>query len=120
MKKMTGLVASIAVPAFLIAGAMASSAMAADPTVKVLVENDKVRVTETTFKPGDENKAVNATKPRVLRILKGGTVERTYADGKKEKIVYKTGDVRYLEPGPGYAAKNVGKTTYMVYAVQVK
>jgi mannose-6-phosphate isomerase-like protein (cupin superfamily) len=120
MNKFIRFVAGIVIPASLLAGGISSSAMAADATVKVLLENDKVRVTEATYKPGDVNTAINATKPRVFRILKGGTIERTYADGKQEKIVFKTGEVKYVEPGPGYTAKNVGKTTYMVYTVQVK
>ena len=29
-----------------------------------------------------------------VRALAGGTLQRTYADGKKEKVVYKTGEVK--------------------------
>jgi hypothetical protein len=88
--------------------------------MKVLSENDKVRAYETTLKPGAENKAVPSSATRVLRVLTGGTLERTYADGKKEKIEYKAGDVRILNPSPAYTAKNVGKTEVKLYIVQVK
>ena len=73
------------------------------------------------FKPGDENKAVATSAYRVLRALKGGTVTRTYGDGKTEKLVYKTGDVKFLEPlKTGYSAKNTGKSEIVLYIVQLK
>jgi hypothetical protein len=54
-------------------------------TRKDLFENDKLRVFEITFKPGD----VTNTSARpfwVTRALKGGTLMRNYADGKTEKM----------------------------------
>jgi hypothetical protein len=93
---------------------------AAKATMKVLQENDKVRAYETTLAPGAENSAVPSTATRVLRVISGGTIERTYADGKKEKVQYKAGDVRILNPSPAYKAKNVGKSEVKLYIVQVK
>jgi hypothetical protein len=125
MKKTIGFTGVVAISAFFVALGAFNSAMAQDkaahaPAIKVLLENDKVRVTEATFKPGDENTAVSTAMPRVVRSIKGGTLQRTYADGKKETIVYKSGDVRYLEPGPGYSAKNIGHTVMVTYIVQLK
>lgn len=88
--------------------------------MKVLQENDKVRAYETSLKPGAENKAVPSSATRVLRVINGGTLERTYADGKKEKVEYKAGEVRILNPSPAYTAKNIGKTEVKLYIVQVK
>ena len=86
-----------------------------------LVDNDKVKVFEVLYKPGDENKAVTTSAYRVLRALKGGTLTRTYADGKTEKLEYKTGDVKFLEPfKTGYTAKNTGKSDVHLYVVQLK
>jgi hypothetical protein len=125
MKKTIGFTGAAAVTALLLAVGTFNSAMAQDkaahaPSIKVLLENDKVRVTEATFKPGDENTAVSTSTPRVFRSIKGGTLQRTYADGRKETVVYKTGDVRYLEAGPGYSVKNIGHTTIVSYIVQLK
>jgi predicted regulator of Ras-like GTPase activity (Roadblock/LC7/MglB family) len=124
MKKLVSFLVGIVVPAFLIAGGMANSAMAqgkvAKATVKVLLENDKVRVYELTQKPGAENTGVVATSSRIVRALKGGTIQRTYADGKKENVVYKTGQVRLNEPGPAFTTKNIGKTEILFYIVQLK
>ena len=57
---------------------------------------------------------------RVVRVLKGGTVLRTYADGKTEKSEWKTGEVQIQEPGPQYTARNVGKTEVVLYVVRLK
>lgn len=93
---------------------------ASKAAMKVLQENDKVRAYETTLAPGAENNAVPSSATRVLRVISGGTIERTYADGKKEKVQYKAGDVRILNPSPAYKAKNVGKSEVKLYIVQVK
>jgi hypothetical protein len=89
-------------------------------TMKVLTDNEKVRAYEVTFAPGAENTAVPSKDTRVVRALSGGTLERTYTDGKKEKVVYKTGDVRVNNPSPAYTVKNIGKTEVRLYVVQVK
>jgi hypothetical protein len=93
---------------------------ASKATMKVLLDNEKARAWETTIAPGAENNAVPSTATRVLRVLSGGTLERTYADGKKEKIEYKAGEVRMLNPSPAYSVKNIGKTEVKLYVVQVK
>jgi lipoprotein-anchoring transpeptidase ErfK/SrfK len=88
--------------------------------MKVLMENDKVRAYEVTSRPGDVNAAIPSTTTRVIHVVQGGTQEYTYADGKKETRVRKTGDVYMGDVGPAYTAKNVGKTVFQVYVVQVK
>ena len=114
MKQLIRFFMGLLVSAFMLVGITANPAMAQDkakaakaapaakaekgaPKVTVVMENDKVRVYEAYFKPGDENKAVPSANSRVLRAMKGGTLMRTYADGKTEKREYKTGDVRFIE-----------------------
>jgi outer membrane lipoprotein-sorting protein len=87
--------------------------------IKVVAENAKVTASETTYAPGAESNTSRA-EIRVVRALSGGTLQRTYADGKKEQIVYKTGDVRINEPGPAYTTKNIGKTEIKLYVVRLK
>ena len=141
MKHLLRLFVSFLVPAFMLAGVAASPAFAQDKskdakaapaakaekgksTMKVLLDNDKVRVFERTYKPGDVNEEVPSSTFRVIRTLKGGTIERTYADGKKEKMEFKTGTVRFLEPAKGaggkYTVKNVGNTEVVNYVVLLK
>jgi len=121
--------ASLAVLAFVLSGSMVNSAIAQDKkaakgaakaTMKVIAENAKARAYEVTFAPGAENTAVPSSSVRVVRALAGGTLQRTYADGKKEKVVYKTGEVKINEAGPAFTAKNIGKTQIKLYVVQVK
>ena len=93
---------------------------AAKATMKVIAENPKVRAYEVTFAPGAENTSVPASSIRVVRALEGGTLERTYTDGKKEKVAYKTGEVRINEASPAFTTKNIGKSAIKLYVVQVK
>ena len=126
MKKLVGFVVSILVPAFIMAGGVANSAvaqgMAAKAMVKpkVLLENDKVKVYETMYKPGDVNTGVASSATRIIRVMKGGTIQRSYADGKKETLVLKTGEVNFYTQLPAYNVKNIGKTVFQTYVVQLK
>jgi hypothetical protein len=95
-----------------------SKAPAGVPVPKVLVENDKVRVVETRIKPG-EGTPSRELPPRVTRALTSGTMERTYPDGKKEKVEWKAGDTKYF-PKETFANKNVGKTELVLYSVNLK
>lgn len=88
---------------------------------KKLFENDKVVVTEVATKPGGESESRVRNYFRVVRVLSGGAQERIYADGKKETMQRKPGDV-YAE-GPdkvAYKTKNIGKVDQVIYIVQLK
>ena len=85
---------------------------------KVLVDNDKVRVSESVFKPGEVN-PLEKRGYRVTRVLKGSTtVERTI-DGKTEKVEYKEGTVHVIPAGMS-TTKNVGKSEITIYTVTLK
>jgi len=87
---------------------------------KVLHDDDRVRVTETTTKPGERGNSI-VRGFRVTRWLQGGTQERTYADGKKEKVERKTGEVFVAGPDKqAYFVTNIGKTTIVGYGVTIK
>ena len=129
MKRLISLFASLVVPVFMLTVAnpvmaqdKAKDAMAqkATNTTKVLQENDQVRVVENTTKPGEMSGNV-VRGLRVIRILQGGTQERIWADGKKEKLERKTGEVIIAGPDKqAYVVKNIGKTTIVSYVVQIK
>ena len=131
MKRLISLFVSMLVPALILAFATATPAMKHEDkakdamavkgksTLKVLFENDKVRVTEVTSRPGDEG--ANVARPfRVIRPLKDGTIQRTWADGKIDKVEYKTGEVRAQGPDKPFTPKNIGKTEFVLYIVEVK
>jgi len=122
--------AAVAAIALALAGFIVDSALAQDKgkaekkaaqvSVHQIAENDKVKVYEVTYKPGAENKGVAASTMRVVRAIRGGQLQRTYADGKTETVQYKPGQVRIQQPGPAYTTKNVGKSTLVLYVVQLK
>jgi hypothetical protein len=87
--------------------------------IKVLHEDEKVRVVETTYAPGAESEG-NRSVYRVTRALKPGTLQRIYPDGKTENIEWKEGTVRVNKPSGPYRTKNVGKSEMVLYAVQLK
>ena len=133
MKRLIRMFVSVLVPAFMLAGLMTLPAMAQEKAkemkaakaekgkvkLKELFENDKVRVIEATFKPGDA--AANVARPfRVIRALKGGTLTLIYPDGKTEKSTWKTGEVKVLEASPVFTPKNEGKSDIVLYVVFLK
>lgn len=87
------------------------------PVIKVLLENDKVRVTQSTFKPGDVSTAKRVA--RVNYIIKGGTFERTSPEGKKSRYERKAGTAVWLD-GDSDTVVNVGKTTIVLVSVANK
>lgn len=93
---------------------------AAQATIKVLAENDKMQIIEVVEKPGD-------TVPMELRLgngvymLSGGTFERTFDDGTKQTSPRKTGEATIVKETRAYAVKNVGTTTiHIIEFVQKK
>ena len=131
MKRLIRLFVSLVVPAFMLVGLAANPAIAQDKAKaapatkgkavqKVLHDDDRIRVTETTIKPGDVGPNV-VRGFRVSRALSGGTLERTYADGKKEVRERKTGSVAVAGPDKqAYFNTNIGKTTVVFYTVTIK
>lgn len=86
---------------------------------RVIYDDARVRVQEVTFLPGEIG--VNRIRPfRVMRVLEGGTMLRTYADGGTETIVYKTGDVIVYETEEPFVPKNVGSTDIVFFVVVPK
>jgi hypothetical protein len=97
----------------------ADKAKAPERVQKVLVESDVVRVTETTYPPGSST----TFQPihRVTRALKGGTLVRTYSDGKKETVTWKDGEVKEQPASPTpYTLTNPGKSAVVLYTVSIK
>jgi len=86
---------------------------------KILLENDRMRATESVFKPGEVN-PMEARGHRVTRVLKGSTtIERSHSNGKTEKIEWKEGGV-YYSPADTASAKNIGKSEVTIYTVTMK
>ena len=115
----TGVIATQAVAQDKAKPAAAAPAKAADQRDrKVLVDNDKVLATEVRYKPGAASGMVERGQ-RITRALTDGELEKTYADGKKETLKFKAGDVRW-NPKETYSQKNAGKADVVLYTITIK
>ena len=91
--------------------------MAASNVYKLLNENDKVRVMETIFKPGDVAK-MHHHPDHVVYALKGGKARFT-SGGKTQDMDIKTGSVIFLD-AQDHEAKNIGDTTLDLIVMELK
>jgi hypothetical protein len=98
--------------------AMASVAVAGAPMLKVLLENDKVRVYEVTFKPGDVAKS-QLRPNRVVHYKTSGTLTRIHPDGRTEDRTFTAGQTVWAEAGT-YAVRNAGTSTIQLMGIEVK
>jgi len=90
---------------------------------KQVIDNNRVRVVVATWKPGAESPSNARTMDRVVKVVKGGTVERHFEDGSKKVVIFKTGDLIYQdspEDKMAYSIKNTSKTTVIVNAIFLK
>lgn len=110
----------------LLATAIATQVMAAIPATaqpldgtRMVFEDDAIRVQEVTFKPGDQGP--NIARPlRIIRVVRGGAMQRIDPDGKIQAVEYKTGEVRVDGPDPPFVPRNAGKSDIVLYVVAVK
>jgi hypothetical protein len=86
---------------------------------KTVFENDKITVVDNVLKPGEESPSQDRG-GLILYYISGGTVERTFADGKKETITRKTGQALVNPEKRPYAVTNTGKTTLHVITIKLK
>jgi hypothetical protein len=112
--------AAALVPAlFLSPPAMAQDKKAPVRAQKLLLDNERMRATESVFKPGEAN-PMEPRGHRVTRVLKGSTtIERTHSNGKTETIEWKEGGV-YYSPADNASSKNIGKGEVTIYTVTMK
>ena len=101
----------------------ATKAAAAKPaagkgTTRTILDNEKVIVTEVTYKPGEASD-MRERGPRVTRAMTAGTMERVYPDGKKQVVDWKAGDVKYF-PKETFQNRNVGKTDVVLFVTTLK
>jgi mannose-6-phosphate isomerase-like protein (cupin superfamily) len=88
---------------------------------KVLLENDKVRVKEAIFVPGDKNPGMHKHEyPHVGVPLDAGTLKFNYPDGKTETLELKPGSAGYREANVTHEAVNLGSKPIRVIEVEIK
>lgn len=91
--------------------------VAAGNVYKLLNENDRTRVLEVIFKPGDVAK-MHHHPDHVVYALKGGKLSLTSA-GKTQEMEVKAGSVMFLD-AQDHEAKNTGNTTVELLVVELK
>ena len=111
-----------AAPADAVAQAATPAAAPADmakPAVKVLLENEQVRVREVTFAPGTGDTHTHPWAHVGVILTKG---QLAFADaGKPEEVVsFEAGSIGFREAKITHLARNPGKTPMKVIEVEVK
>lgn len=84
---------------------------------KFLNENDRVRVLQVIFKPGDIAK-MHHHPEHVVYVLSGGRMRMT-SDGKTDDLDLKAGSVVFLK-AQNHEAKNIGTSTIDLIVLELK
>jgi len=112
---------SFLVIALLVCGKMVyaqDAAKVAPDKVKVLLDNNKVRVLDFKFKPGEKT-GMHSHPEYILYALNGGTTKTTTSDGKVSEMTSKTGEVRWNE-AVTHDNENIGKTEIHALVIELK
>jgi beta-alanine degradation protein BauB len=103
---------------------VAGTASAQDPTMvgpnthRKILENNRVRMIEVTFAPGDSI-AMHSHPDHAIYTINGGRLRITTSDGKTRVADFKTGDPIW-STAITHAAKNIGTTTVKLLVVELK
>jgi len=128
MKKSFRVLAALLVPAFVVAMLTVTSASAQDKkaaasaatgVIKEIDKSDKFRVYEVSYKPGAGSPSA-VRSARVVHAITGGTLQRTFDDGTKATVEWKSGDTKIISETKAYAVKNVGKKAVRLLVIESK
>jgi quercetin dioxygenase-like cupin family protein len=108
----------IAIALFAVAAFAQDVAKVNPKSIKVKVDNDKVRVMEATLRPGVKEQ-MHSHPASIVYVIKGGKVRSHTPDGKATEKTYKDGDTVYREPLTHWA-ENIGTTTIRLVVVELK
>jgi quercetin dioxygenase-like cupin family protein len=84
---------------------------------KQVMENDRVRVLQVVFKPGDIAK-MHHHPDHVIYAIQGGKIKIT-SEGKTNEMDLKPGQALFLA-AQNHEAQNIGKTTIELIVVELK
>jgi quercetin dioxygenase-like cupin family protein len=87
-------------------------------SIKVRFENNRVRVLESTLRPG-EKENMHSHPASTVYIISGGKIRNHLPDGTATEAELKTGDVLFREPLTHWT-ENIGTTTLHVVLVELK
>jgi quercetin dioxygenase-like cupin family protein len=87
-------------------------------TIKVKVDNDRVRVLEAELQPGDKEQ-MHSHPSSIIYVIAGGTIRNHAADGKTTEATLQTGAVIYRDPVTHWA-ENIGTAPIHMIVVELK
>lgn len=132
MKKLiAGFTVGLALGSIFVTSALVSrrlSAKAADvsqanarseSSVKVVLDNPRVRVRDVTFPPGVTGMHAHAL-PHVGIVIQGGTLVFRYPDGKTETMKLEVGGAGFREANVTHEPVNPGSAPVRVIEVELK
>lgn len=85
---------------------------------KLKYENERVRVMEVTFEPGQKI-GMHSHPDHSVYFIEGGQVKITTSDGKENVVDAKTGDAMWLT-AQTHSGENVGKTRVRILVTELK
>lgn len=86
---------------------------------KKVFENDKLRVSEIKFNPGDEIPMHTHEYEHLVYIMEAGQLTLSYPDGKQSVIDGTVGQTMWI-PQETHSAKNAGTTTMRALIIESK
>lgn len=87
-------------------------------TVRVKLENSRVRVFEAVLKPNDKEQ-LHSHPAYVVHVIAGGRIRSHGTDGKATEYELVTGDTLYRDPITHWA-ENIGATTIHLVVVELR
>ena len=87
-------------------------------TIRVKLENSRVRVFEAVLKPNDKEQ-LHSHPAYVIHVIAGGRIRSHGTDGKATEYELATGDTLYRDPITHWA-ENIGSTTIHLVVVELK
>ena len=93
-------------------------AVVAGDVYKLILENDRVRVFDVRFKPGQ--KAVMHGHPdHVIYVISDGKLKLTLPDGHTQEVPLKAGQALWMDAGP-HETENIGNSEAHNLAIEFK
>jgi quercetin dioxygenase-like cupin family protein len=93
-------------------------AIVAKDVYTLIMENDRVRVFDVKFKPG-QRAEMHSHPDHVVYVFDDASIRLTGADGKSQDVQIKAGQALFLPAGP-HAAENIGKTPAHNLVIELK
>jgi quercetin dioxygenase-like cupin family protein len=93
-------------------------AVVAPKIFKVIFENERIRIAEADFKPGDKI-GTHSHPDHAVYVLMAGTLQLTSTDGKKKDVMVKVGDVVWA-PAETHQNQNIGTTEVKLLLIELK